>query len=89
MKPKTPVILSILAMLCPIIAAISMVAIEEELAEAVLFGLLVGCALGSVFGILALVFNKNRNKIVTALSIIPICPLVLYAVLAIPHFFYR
>lgn len=89
MKPKIPFLLSIVALICPIIVTIVTCNIEEEFAEAIAGGLLFGCVLGSVFSVLALILNKNRNKIVAVLSVIPICPLVLYLVLAIPYFFFR
>lgn len=75
--------------MCPIIAVIIMCRIEKEFAEALASGLLIGCVSGSIFGILALVSNKSKSTLIKVLSVIPICPLVLFAALAIPYILFR
>lgn len=85
MKAKIPLILSILALACPVIGIPIMCLIEPEVTEAVLGGLLFGCVAGSVLGAVTLILNKNKNKLVKVLSVIPMCPLAVYLVLAIPY----
>lgn len=85
MKAKIPLILSILALACPVIGIPVMCLIEPEVTEAVLGGLLFGCVAGSIPGVAALILNKNKNKLVKALSVLPMCPLAAYIVLAIPY----
>lgn len=89
MKAKIPLILSVLALACPVIGILVMCLIEPEVTEAVLGGLLFGCIAGSILGALALVLNKNKEKLVKVLSVIPMCPLAAYVVLAIPYFLYQ
>lgn len=85
MKAKIPLILSILALVCPVAGILIMCLIEPEVTEAVLGGLLFGCVAGSIPGAAALILNKNKNKLVKALSVLPMCPLAAYIVLAIPY----
>ena len=85
MKEKIPFVLSILALACPVVGILIMFQIEPEFAEAVLSGLLFGCVAGSILGALALILNKDKKKLVKALSVIPMCPLAAYMVLAIPY----
>ncbi len=89
MKYKYALILSILAFISPICAVAIMFFAEPELIEAILGGLLVGCVAGSVFGVVSLVINKWRNKFISALSVIPMCPLVIYLLLLIPYLISR
>lgn len=89
MKSKIPLILSVLALACPVVGILIMLPIEPEVTEAVLGGLLFGCVAGSILGALALVLNKNKKKLITVLSVIPMCPLAAYLVLAIPYLFYK
>ena len=85
MKSKIPFILSILALVCPVVGIFITFQIEPEFAEALLGGLLFGCIAGSILSIAALILNKNRKKLITVLSVIPMCPLAVYLVLAIPY----
>lgn len=85
MKVKAPLLLGILALACPMIGILVMSLIEPEVTEAVLSGLLFGCVAGSILGVSALVLNKNKKKLVKVLSVIPMCPLAAYVVLAIPY----
>lgn len=89
MKAKLPFILSILALVCPFVGILVMRQLEPEFAEALLGGLLFGCVVGSVLSVLALVLNKNKKKLVTVLSVLPMCPLAVYLVLAIPYLLYQ
>ncbi len=89
MKTKMAMVLSIIAMICPVLSILIMFQIEEEFEEALSFGLLTGCILGSLAGLFALLLNQNRNKAIMVCSILPMCPLVLYITLAIPFILYR
>lgn len=89
MKHKFALALSILALLSPIISVKVMLNIEPEVAEAIASGILVGCAIGSIFGIISLILNNGKRKPVTVLSIIPMCPLVLYLLLLIPYMSFK
>ncbi len=89
MKNKITVIFCILALLSPIISVKVMLGIEPEVVEAVAGGLLVGCAIGSIFGIISLILNKGKQKLLSVLSIIPMCPLVLYLLLLIPYLSFK
>ena len=89
MKHKYALILSIFAIISPICAVAVMFFTEPELVEAILGGLLIGCAVGSIFGAVSLVINKWKNKVISVLSIIPMCPLVIYLLLLIPYLISR
>ena len=89
MKHKFALALGILALLSPIVSVKVMLNIEPEVAEAIASGILVGCAIGSVFGIISLILNKEKRKLVTVFSIIPMCPLVLYLLLLIPYMSFK
>ena len=89
MKTKMARLLSIIAIICPALSILIMVQIEKEFEEALSFGLLVGCILGSLAGLFALLLNQNRSKVIMVCSILPMCPLVLYIALAIPFILYR
>lgn len=89
MKIKLAVITSICSILSPICAMVVMCFFEQELAEAILGGLLIGCVIGTLQGIVALVLSRGKSKIVNVFSIIPMCPLVFYLLLLIPQLFYK
>lgn len=85
MKSKGKYLISILAVLSPIIAVLIMLLIEPEILEAILSGLLLGGLIGSAFGVVSLVMNKGESKLVTAISIVPMCFVVLYLILLLPY----
>ena len=89
MKIKPEFVTSIISILIPICSIAIMCIIEQEFVEAIVGGLLIGCLIGSVFGIVSLTINKNKSRLVTIFSIIPICPLVVYIFLLIPYLMYR
>ena len=39
--------------------------------------------------IVSLTINKNKSRLVTIFSIIPMCPLAIYILLLIPYLMYR
>ena len=84
MKIKYEFITSILALLSPILTVVALCFVEPELNEAVLGGLIIGCIIGSAFGVISLLINKSKSKTGKVLSIIPMCPLVLYLLMLIP-----
>ncbi len=88
MRKRLAVIISVFSTLSPICAIFVMLFIEQELVEAVLSGLVVGCLIGTVLGIIALILNRGENRLVKLLSVIPMCPLVIYILLLIPQFIY-
>ncbi len=88
MKHKTALVISVLAVISPILSIAIMQFLESESLEAVLSGLLIGCIIGSALGIASLVISKGKYKLINALAIIPMCPLVLYLLLLIPYLTY-
>lgn len=86
---KTILLLSILAVICPVIATAIMMQFEPEFVEALCGGLLLGCIAGSILGVVSLILNKRKSKIVTVLSCIPMCPLIIYLILFIPYLLYN
>lgn len=89
MRFKLAVITSILSIISPICAVAVMCFVEQELAEAVLGGLLIGCVAGTVLGIISLILNRGRSKFVKVVSVIPMCPLAIYLLLFIPQLLYK
>lgn len=89
MRKKLAVITSVFSTLLPICAIFVMCFIEQELVEAILSGLVVGCSIGTVLGIISLILNRGENRIVKVLSVIPMCALVIYIFLLIPQFIYE
>lgn len=89
MKIKPEFVTSILSIFAPICLIATMCIIEQEFVEAIWGGLLIGCLIGSVFGIVSLTINKNKSRLVTIFSIIPMCPLAIYILLLIPYLMYR
>lgn len=89
MKIKPEFVTSILSIFAPICLIVTMCIIEQEFVEAIWGGLLIGCLIGSVFGIVSLTINKNKSILVTIFSIIPMCPLAIYILLLIPYLMYR
>ena len=88
-KNKAPLIVSILAVSCPLISVIVSIFTEPEIVEAIFGGIVIGCMIGSVFGLIALIINKGRYTIVKILSVLPMIPVVLFLMLAIPVIFYK
>ncbi len=89
MKTKLAVIISIFSILSPICAIIVMCFLEQEITEAILGGLLIGCLVGTVLGVASLILNRGKSKIVKVFSVIPMCPLAIYLLLLIPYLFYK
>ena len=89
MRFKLAVFTSVFSILSPIFAIITMSFFEQEFAEAVLGGLLIGCLIGTVFGIISLFLNKGKSKVLKIISIIPMCPLIIYVLFLIPYLFYK
>ena len=54
MKIKPEFVTSILSIFAPICLIVTMCIIEQEFVEAIWGGLLIGCLIGSVFGIVSL-----------------------------------
>lgn len=89
MNIKPEFVTSIISILIPICSIAIMYIIEQEFVEAIVGGLLIGCLIGSVFGIISLIINKCKSRLVTIFSIIPMCPLAIYILLLIPYLMYR
>ena len=89
MRLKLAIITSICSILSPICAIVVMCCFEQELAEAILGGLLIGCVISTLLGIVALVLSRGKSKIVNVFSVISMCPLVVYLLLLIPQLFYK
>ncbi len=84
MRFKLAVITSVFSVLSPICAIIIMCSFEQEVAEAIIGGLLFGCIIGTVLGVVSLILNKGKSKLVKIISIIPMIPLAIYLLLLIP-----
>ena len=79
MKIKPEFVTSILSIFAPICLIVTICIIEQEFVEAIWGGLL----------IVSLTINKNKSRLVTIFSIIPMCPLAIYILLLIPYLMYR
>ena len=73
------------AVIAPAITTLIMFMTEHEFEEALFGGVIVGCLIGSIFGGIALICNKKHNKWITAVSVLPMIPTALFAILAIPY----
>ncbi len=89
MSNKVSRIVSCLATASPFITIIITLFSEPEIAETIIGGGIIGCAIGSILGIIALIMNKGNNKLVMALSILPMIPIGLFLLLSIPFLFYK
>ena len=54
---------------------------ESEMVEAIAGGLVLGGMIGSVFGVISLIINKGKSKLVTIFSVVPMIPVVLWFIL--------
>lgn len=89
MKNKVSRIVSYLAAASPFITIIVSLFLEPEIAEAIIGGGIIGCAIGSILGIVALIWNRGSSKLVMVLSIFPMIPIGLFLLLSIPFLFYK
>ena len=87
-KDKLSKLLSTVAVAVLCISPLVMLLFEQEKTAAIAGSVMVGSALGSILGIIALVLNKGRSKMVVVLSAIPMCLIALFLLLAIPYYFY-
>lgn len=76
------------AIIAPVITTLIMLKTEPEFVEAMSGGIIVGCLIGSILGGIALFCNKQHSKWIKTLSVLPMIPTALFAVLAIPYWFY-
>ena len=88
MKRNLSLITSILSIVSPICSSVVMCFVEQELIEAIFGGLLIGCLIGTFFGIISLITNRGESRIVSIFSITPMCPLVIYIIMLIPYLIY-
>ncbi|MBQ9983001.1 MAG: hypothetical protein IJP29_00265 [Lachnospiraceae bacterium] len=88
-RNKVSKIVSYLATASPFITIIVTLFSEPEIAEAIIGGGIIGCVIGSVLGIIALILNRGSNKLVMVLSILPMIPIGLFLLLSIPFLFYK
>jgi hypothetical protein len=58
-----------------------MLSFEPEVVEAVLGGLMIGGAIGSVFGIVSLALSQGGSRLIIVLSMIPMLSLLLWLLL--------
>lgn len=89
MRNKMPYTLSILAVAVLCIAPLVMLIFEQERAEAISGGLIIGSVAGSVLGIIAMILNKDKRKVVYVMSAIPMVPLVVFLLMAIPYYLFK
>ncbi len=89
MKDKFARLVSYLATASPFITIIVTLFLEPEIAEAVIGGGIIGCAIGSIIGLIALILNWGRSKLTTVLSILPMIPIGFFLLLSIPFLFYK
>ena len=82
-------LMAILSIVSPICIVGIMFMIETEIIEAVISGLALGCMVGSVFSIIFWVTNKDKNKILKIISLIPLVFVGLYALLFILYLAYK
>ncbi|HAV90585.1 MAG TPA: hypothetical protein DCW44_04855 [Eubacterium sp.] len=93
MKKTISRICAICAIVAPFIATQIMIRIEPEYEEAIEGGVIVGCFIGSILGVIALLTNKHDSKWIKVLSILPMIPTVAFATLVVlqnlygPHAF--
>ncbi len=89
MRNKVSRIASYLAAASPFITIIITLFSEPEIAEAIIGGGIIGCAIGSILGIIALILNRGSSKLVMMLSIFPMIPIGFFLLLSIPYLFYK
>ena len=90
-SPRTKrcaVILSILAVVALFITPFIMTFFEPEREEAISSGVFIGSIVGSVLGIIAMILNTEKKKFVY-ISVIPMVPLVLFLILAVPYYLFK
>ena len=88
-KNLIPTILSILALASVCATPFIVLIYEKEVVEAVFGGIIMGSIIGSVFGISAIICNKERGKLVYILSAVPILILTIFLVMYIPYSLYK
>ena len=76
------------AVIAPVISTLIMLMIEPEFEEALFGGIIVGCLIGSILGGVAILCNKQHSKWITAVSVLPMIPTALFAILAIPYWLF-
>ena len=81
MKIKPEMITSILAIASVECTFIIVLFSESEMVEAIAGGLVLGGMIGSVFGVISLIINKGKSKLVTIFSVVPMIPVVLWFIL--------
>lgn len=81
MKIKPEMITSILAIASFVCIFIIVLFTESEMVEAIAGGLVLGGMIGSVFGVISLIINKGKSKLVTIFSVVPMIPVVLWFIL--------
>lgn len=89
MKKYFSAIMAIISILSPICAVGIMCMIEIEIIEAVISGLVLGSMVGSVFSIIFLVTDKDKNKVLRIISLIPLVFVGLYALLFVLYLAYE
>ena len=86
---KTSLLLSIAAISALCITPNMIMLYEKEHAEAIAGGLIIGSILGSIFGLMSIITNKERKTIVYILAAIPIVILVIFLMMFIPYYSYK
>lgn len=89
MRSRLSCIFSYLAVAAIFVAPFIMLFFEQEREEAISGGVIIGASIGSIFGIVAIILNKQRRKLVYFLSAIPMVPLALFLLMAIPFYLYK
>ena len=77
------------AVMAPVITTVMMIMSEPEIEEAIAGGIFFGCIIGSIFGVVSLICNKERIRWLIALSLLPIAPGLFFFFFSIPFLLYR
>lgn len=88
MKKAISRICGIGAVAAPVITTFIMFKTEPEFEEALEGGIILGCLIGTVLGVIALLCNKQHSTWIKVLSVMPMIPTLIFAVLAIPYWLY-
>ncbi len=89
MRVKLAVLTGIFSAVSPLLAIMVMCSVEQELIEAILSGWIIGCAIGTVFGIVSLILNRGESRLAKVLAVIPICAAAACLILLIPALLYQ
>lgn len=81
--------LTTMAFLSSLLGVIVAYQIKDEFVETLIGCILIGSLIGNLFGFLALIINMNKSTLVNIFSVIPMIPVLVYLILAIPYLMYN